>query len=282
MKYQIFTLAFLFFLNLLTAQSETFNINGKDKTLTYDVDSKLSLLVDDSSRNYIMYVKKDSRIKKLSEDNYKKILNNFSEDKNIPLENVDFTLRDIRNFVLDYNAKFNDEFAKAPPVSARLGILGGISNYNAFLPETGDDEYSFGGLSIEFYNKEKFNRHSLLLQVRKNFDEGDIDLDIWEIGIGYRFKIINSEKFHLYFETEFFNLHKVDFNEAIIPNQQGVTIEPDSDWEVEPPLGLGGGMAYQIADNFFLTANYNNIVFLGLDDNGKSPLDVRFGVKFDF
>ena len=280
MKYQIIILLFLFFSNLLIAQNKVFDINGEKKTLTYEINSKLSLLVDDSNRNYIMYVEKDGQIKELSEKNYKIVLNNFTKSEKIKVENVDFTLRDIRNFVLDYNAKFDDEFAKTPPVSTRLAFLGGVSNYNSYLPKAGDDKYRLAGLSFEFYNEEELNRHSLLLQVRKNLGRGNIDLNIWEIGTGYRFKIINSDKFHLYIETEFFNLHRVKFSESIFLDQQEVTINQDSEWEVELPLGIGGGIAYQIADNFFLTANYNNIAFLGIDDNGESPLDIRFGVKF--
>ena len=281
MKKLILSVAFLLIANFLVAQSVEMQVNGETRELTYEVKGELTLLVDDSSREYNLFVKKNETVKELTEDNYLAVLNDLTSDKDIPTDELELNLRDVRNFVLDYNAKFDSKFAKTPPVSVRFGLLGGVSNYNAFLPKQGDDDYSFGGISFEFYNQEKFNRHSLLLQVRKNFDSGDIDLDIWEIGIGYRFKIINTEKFHLYFETEFFNLHRLDFEESIIPDQEGVTIESSSDWEVEPPLSIGGGIAYQVAESFYLTANYNNIVFLGLDDNDESPLDIRFGVKFD-
>jgi len=162
-----------------------------------------------------------------------------------------------------------------------MSFLGGVSNYNAFLPADFDDNYLFQALSFELYNKKRYNRHSLIVQARKSADQGDFDVDIFEIGIGYRFKIINSDRFHFYFETEFFNLHRVDVNEEQLPETTGVTIESDSDYEFEPPLGLGGGIAYQVTEGFYLTANYNNIVFLGLDDNDESPLDIRFGLKFD-
>ena len=281
MKKLILSVAFLLIANFLTAQSVEMQVNGETRVLSYEVKGELDLLVDDSSRKYNLFIKKNEIVKKLTEDNYLALLSDFTSDKDIPEDDLRLNLRDIRNFVLDYNAKFDSKFDKTPPVSVRLGLFGGVSNYNAFLPQQGDDDYNFGGISFEFYNQEKFNRHSLLLQVRKNFDSGDIDLDVWEIGIGYRFKIINTEKFHLYFETEFFNLHRLDFDESITPDQEGVTIEPSSDWEVEPPLSIGGGIAYEVAENFYLTANYNNIVFLGLDDNDESPLDIRFGLKFD-
>ena len=281
MKYPIITLLFLFFSNLLLAQSEVFEVDGEEKKLTYDVNSKLSLLVDDSSRNYIMYLQKDDQIKELSKKNYKKILSNFTKDDNVDTKNVDFTLKDIRNFVLDYNAQFDDQFAKTPSVSVRLSFLGGVSNYNAFLPREFDDRYLFQGIGLEFYNKEKFNRHSLIVQARKSVDQGDFDVDVFEIGIGYRFKIINTKRFHLYFESEFFNLHKVEFEQDALLEENEIPLENQNDYEIEPSLGLGGGLAYRVAKGFYLTANYNNIVFLGLDDNGESPIDIRFGVKFD-
>ena len=281
MVYRICTLAFLFFSNFLLAQNDTFNIDGEEKTLTYEINSKLSLLVDDSSRDYILYAKKNGQIKELKENNYKDILNNFTKDKNIAVVDVDFNLRDIRNIILDYNAKFDTKFAKTPPVSVRLSFLGGVSNYNAFLPKKFDDNYLFQGIGLEFYNKEKYNRHSLIVQARKSASQGNFGVDIFEVGIGYRFRIINTKRFHLYFETEFFNLHRVEFEQDAQPEETGIIIENGNDYEFEPPLSLGGGLAYKVAKGFYLTANYNNLVFLGLNDNDESPLDIRFGLKFD-
>lgn len=77
-----------------------------------------------------------------------------------------------------------------------MSFLGGVSNYNAFLPADFDDNYLFQALSFELYNKKRYNRHSLIVQARKSADQGDFDVDIFEIGIGYRFKIINSDRFH--------------------------------------------------------------------------------------
>jgi hypothetical protein len=174
-------------------------VNGETRVLSYEVKGELDLLVDDSSRKYNLFIKKNEIVKKLTEDNYLALLSDFASDKDIPEDDLRLNLRDIRNFVLDYNAKFDSKFDKTPPVSVRLRLLGGVSNYNAFLPQQGNDDYNLSGISFELYNQEKFNRHSLLLQVRKNFDSGDIHLDVWEIGIGYRSRLINTEKFHLYF-----------------------------------------------------------------------------------
>ncbi len=281
MKKLILSVAFLLIANFLAAQSIEMQVNGETRELTYEVKGELGLLVDDSSREYDLFVKKNETVKELTEDNYLAVLSDLTSDKDIPTDELELNLRDVRNFVLDYNAKFNDEFKKTPPVSIRMSFLGGVSNYNAFLPADFDDNYLFQALSFELYNKERYNRHSLIVQARKSADQGDFDVDIFEIGIGYRFKIINSDRFHFYFETEFFNLHRVDVNEEQLPETTGVTIESDSDYEFEPPLGLGGGIAYQVTEGFYLTANYNNIVFLGLDDNDESPLDIRFGLKFD-
>ena len=163
-------MAFLLIANFLVAQSVEMQVNGETRELTYEVKGELTLLVDDSSREYNLFVKKNEAVKELTEDNYLAVLNDLTSDKDIPTDELELNLRDVRNFVLDYNAKFDSKFAKTPPVSVRFGLLGGVSNYNAFLPKQGDDDYSFGGISFEFYNQEKFNRHSLLLQVRKNFD----------------------------------------------------------------------------------------------------------------
>jgi len=87
-------------------------VNGETRELTYEVKGELGLLVDDSSREYDLFVKKNETVKELTEDNYLAVLSDLTSDKDIPTDELELNLRDVRNFVLDYNAKFNDEFKK--------------------------------------------------------------------------------------------------------------------------------------------------------------------------
>lgn len=261
------------------AQKDTLTVNGVEKILNYSVKGELSLLVDQQDEKETLYLKKADKVEKLTAENYKSQLNNFTNDIYVDFDDTKFELSDIKSVVNKYNSIFNS-IDVTPPVSVRLGLLGGSSNYTAYLPTAVDDQFLMGGISLEFYNEEKLNRHSVIFQVRNNLDQGDIDLNILEFGLGYRFKIINKENFHFYFETEFLNLHKVEFDESRLPDDLDFISETSSNYGIEPPLGLGFGMAYQVAKDLFLSLNYNNLYYIGLDDNGEFPVDVRFGIKY--
>lgn len=272
-------LLFAFSFQVSYAQKDTIMVDGMKKILKYEVEGELSLLVDRQETQETFYLKKANQIQALTPENYLTQLDTFTKDIYIDLNNTKFILSDIKAVVNEYNTIFKS-IDITPPVSVRLGLLGGISNYTAYLPSASDDQYTMGGISLEFYNEEKLNRHSVILQVRSNLDQGNIDLNILEFGLGYRFKIINKENFHFYFETEFLNLHKVEFDESTFPDDIDLLSDSASSYGIEPPLGLGFGIAYQVVDNLFLSANYNNLYFLGLSDNGEFPVDIRFGIKY--
>ncbi|MGM0634566.1 MAG: hypothetical protein ACQESK_00770 [Bacteroidota bacterium] len=275
MKYKllIFFLAF----SLFTFAQEEFTQASKEALeMQYEEKGKLSLLVSNITSERRFFLEKGNKIEELTEENYQNQLNAFTMDMDLNTFEVDFNLRDLARFVNKYNKGGEDNLSKGTGIKARLGIWGGVSNFQEFNNPINEKLPHFGA-EIEVYSETSYSRNSLIFQARTNIANDAYDLENRELMLGYRFKIIDTHHFHFYAESElitFSHYSETYFDEA--ENQE----KNYSGYSLDTPIGLGAGMALRLFKETFLTLNYSNIIRLSNTSTQDFPVDLRFGIKF--
>lgn len=284
-------LGFLFlFLIGYTGFSQSFKTiviqeNGVDipVEMIYEEKGELSLLSYRTGREVFYYLEKGEELTLLTPENYKEILMQKAANVDLDIMKLKYNLRDLSKIVRKYNGGDNDYYEPSG-IAMRLGVLGGLGNFTEYteLQNPGNTNIPFFGIESEVYSKTQYLRHSGFAQLRQSFGNDDFDLTQTEFVLGYRFKLIDTDWFHFYAESELvslfnYNLTYIDDTEEIFDLPTQVT---DKGFQLGTPFTLGFGMAIKIFKETFLTFNYSNLVRLGEDTRSDTPIDVRFGVKF--
>ncbi len=269
---------FLFISQLSFAQKE-YTVAGEDLLLYVEEEGNLTLLTERSTRDYRFFLLKDEKIVELTKENYIDKINEFTADMDLNTRKLNFNRRDLSRVVLKYNYGGEDEMDSESTVRVRLGIWGGESNFVMFRSEE-DNSIPFAGLEAELYSETDYPRNSLLLQLRKSFPTEEFELDLTELMIGYRFKIINSRVFHLYAEAELISFGHYDETFIEFDNNNIPTEINESYTSLNTPLGIGAGMAIRLVNELFITFNYSNIYKFGENTRDDTSVDLRAGIKF--
>ncbi|GGE04417.1 hypothetical protein [Psychroflexus salis] len=276
---KISVILFFLLLGFSGFSQKEYQVNGESLLLYVEEEGELSLLTERSTRDYRYFLKKDDQLVELTKENYREKIDEYTASIDLNTRKLDFTRRDLSMIVLKYNYGGEDAMDSKSNVHVRLGLWGGQSNFIMFRSED-DNQIPFAGIEAELYSEEDYPRNSLLLQLRKSFPTDDFELDITEMMIGYRFKIIDTRIFHFYAEAELISFGSYDETFLELDNNDVPTEISESYTALNTPLGIGAGMAIRLFNETFLTLNYSNIYKFGEDTRDDFSVDLRAGVKF--
>ena len=264
-----------------------YSVDGNSYTLNTEVDGPLSLLWNTIDEEYRYFVKKGTTIVELKnskvdgdyQEEYKATLNQQT-DGNPSTADVKFTRPSLAAFFDAYNSSVDPNYqsnSENIALSTRLGGFAGMSNNiyfinpeNAFLPVLGID--------FEIIDEVKLKRHAILFQFTQALSTSDYKFSSSELSLSYRYKLIMQEKFDIFLGVKgasYINISRdivtigTDGEEEVVKSTGGDIRSPGS-FGLGADIALGGG---------FLTIAYNDIVSLGLENNGEFPINLTVGYK---
>jgi hypothetical protein len=271
---------FIFFAFSLTSFAQMqYTVNEESVLLFVEEEGELTLLSERSAKTYRFFLKKGVRLEELTEENYKSIIEDFTADVTLDTENLKFNRKAIAEVVYQYNLGGEDAQGGDSTVSLRLGAFGGLSNFTGFANPQNENLF-FAGLEAEVYSETDYTRNSIIAQLRKSFPTDEFDLDITELMIGYRFKVIDIEIFHFYLEAELFRFGTYQESFTELDSNNEIIAFDRSSTSLNAPIGLGAGMALRLFNENYLTLGYSNLVKIGESTRSDFPVDVRLGLKF--
>lgn len=277
-------LAFLivfFFFGLSNYAQENYRVNGEEVSLYEEEAGKLTLLTERSNESYRFFLKRERRIEELTRENYIQVLKEFTADINLDLKDVNFNRRDLSHIVFKYNSGGEDGLRDLSDIGFRLGTWFGQSNFSSFSNDE-NDNLLFAGLEFEMYGKTSYSRNSIIAQLRfTSPSDDDYQLDVAELMLGYRFKVIDQDFFHLYLEAELVTFGRYKEQYSVLSAEDELEEFSQTNTALSAPLGLGAGMAFRIFSGTYLTLGYANLVKIGESTRSDFPIDYRLGIKFN-
>ncbi|MBL4662913.1 MAG: hypothetical protein JKY22_05015 [Flavobacteriaceae bacterium] len=289
MKRLLLLLAFACSLSLFAQTNYT--IDGKDYTLTTEVDGTITLLWTTVKGEYRYFSKKDSDIIELKntktngeyQEEYKQILQTQMANHSMDFDDVKLTLSSLKMFLDSYNKQADPSYEGAGPIAklkSRLGFFGGVTNYpffvnpdNTLLPQI--------GVEVEIIDDIKLKRHSLVLQFRQLFATSDFDLSSSQLSLNYHFKFVKTDAVDIYINTKIAGYVYLS-QDIDDPNGDGDTKDAisGSGSEFQAPFALGLGADIPLG-NGFITVTYFDIYALNFEDNGDFTVDFAVGYKLN-
>ena len=288
MKRLLLLLTFTCSLSLYAQTNYT--IDGKDYSLSTELEGTLSLLWTTNDGAYQYFSKKGAELTPLVntksdgkfQEEYKQVLQSQTKDQGMSAEKVKLTLPSLKKFFSEYNQKVDPNYPALPPIAqlkARLGFFGGMTNYpffanpdNTLLPQIGAE--------LEIIDEVKLKRHSMLVQLRQLFSTSDFDFSSTQVSLNYRFKFVKSDAVDIYISSKFADYVHIT-QDIEDPNGDGDTEDAisGSGGNFRAPFAFGLGADIPLG-NGFLTVAYNDIFALNLEDNGDFTIDFSLGYKF--
>ncbi len=278
-------------LQFINAQ-ETYTVNGETYNLHTEVDGNLSLLWNTIDKEYRYFTKKNGTIMELKntkkdgdfQKEYKKTLEALTKDAGMDPKNVRFTLGSLASYIESYNSMTDPDFVitekESNMLSTRLGFFGGITN-SVYTPNPTNAKNPFMGAELEIYDEENWTRHSAAITTEYVFESDDYDYSAFEVGLNYRFRLINGKDFRAFINAKLVSFIYSDSERVILKDDGSIfSSESNTEASLEFPIGLGIGLAYRITPNGFLTLHYNDIVAPGINNNDEFPIDFSLGYKF--
>lgn len=258
---------------------EEYTVQNEELILYVEEQGELTLLSERTDKIYRLFLKKDDRIKELTQENYKITVTEFTSKIDLDIEKLEFKLRAISDIVYQHNNGGEETATNLSNINTRLGAWGGLSNFTSFVnPE--NKNIFFAGLEAEVYSETDYTRNSIIAQVRKSFPENEFDLDITELMIGYRFKVVDQDFIHFYLEAELVTFGRYQETYTSLNAENFAEEITQTNTALDAPLGLGAGLAVKLFKENYLTLGYSNLIKIGNSTRSDFPVDVRLGFKF--
>ena len=285
-----FIIAALLLCSTLVWSQESYTVDGQTYTLKTEVQGALQLLWNTIDEEYRYFVKKGTTIVELKntkvdgryQEEYKAVLTGLTKDNPIDVSKVNFTLPGLEAYFNTYNKQANSDFIakdKSVQLSVRLGVFGGVSNTIFFInPE--NTIIPTAGIEFELTDLERLRRHGIVIRFKQAFASSDYDFSSSELSLNYRLKFIKSDAIDVFINTKIASYIYVS-RDILDTTEDPPESYSGSGGDVRVPgaFGLGADIAL---GNGFVTVAYNDIVALGLENNGEFPMDFTLGYKFSF
>ncbi|MFK7781149.1 hypothetical protein [Psychroserpens sp.] len=289
MKKIICILCLVLSVSFIQAQ-ESYNVNGETLELKTEVEGKLDLLWNIIDGKYRYFVRtedntitelKNTKTDRKFQEEYKSLLeeltNNYASTKRLNL-----TLFSLKEFVDTYNASVDTDYetqAKRNKFQFRLGVFGGITN-SPFVTNPDNNTTPLFGGEFEVLDANRVSRHAVFMQAKHVLEYDDINYTTTELSLGYRFRIINAEKFSFYANCKFATLN---FASSTVTRELDgmITTEDISETAFDVPFILGIGADINITKNSFITLAYNELYALFLDSPDNFSKNFTLGYKFN-
>ena len=274
----LLSLTLLFFLLAISTihGQEQYTVNGKQYTLKTEAEGTITLLWNTIEGEYRYFSKKgldiqelkNSRIDGKYQEEYKQVLKMQTSDRSISVDKVKLTLNSLKDFYNDYNSSVDPNYSvekKSIQLKTRLGAFVGVSN-NIFARNPEITSSPTAGIDFEIFEQANLVRHSLVIQFKQTFENSSYKYSVSQFSLNYRFKFVKTETFNMYINTKFAEYY------------HWVTTISGGGFQAPVTFGLGADYAL---GNGYITFSYNDIVGLGIDNNGKFPIDFSLGYKIN-
>jgi|GEM_PF-274785 len=293
-------LSFLFFLFLFSTittsvvAQKNYTVEGTTYALKTEVDGALTLLWNTIDGEYRYFAKKGNEITELKNTNidgdyqeeYKETLRALTSDENLTVDDVNLTTSGLRDFFNNYNLlkdpnyQANDNSVK---LSVGIGPFAGLSN-EIYTPNPTNQTLLTAGFDVELTDEEKLRRHAIVFRFEQTFSSDEYDYSASDFSLNYRFKFIKSDDLDLFVNAKVvsYTYSKVTvvtgFGQGPADEPVAITEErKGGDFNTPASFGVGADIAL---GNGHLFVTYNDIVAIGLDNNGEFPIDFSVGYKF--
>lgn len=218
------------------------------------------------------------------DESYKKTLSEYTNPTEKELKKLRFTLFHLSEYVDAQNLRSDPNYvqqSERAKIVLNGSALGGITNIPLF--ENPDNEILPQiGFELELIDEGNFPRHALYLQARHVFSSDNLNYQNTELAFGYRFKIIRQQNFNLFANLAFATLGFIEAERSYYNVDDELIEEKIDKTTFETPFSLGLGADYRIGKNGFLTAQYNEIVALLVENTGNFSMNFLVGYKFTF
>ncbi|SFN41232.1 hypothetical protein SAMN04487989_101272 [Bizionia echini] len=290
MKKAFFLFGFLS-LGFFSFSQQSYTINDETLELDTAVEGNLDLLWTIDNGTYRYFVKtnsgdiqelvntKNAETRKYQEE-YKSVLNALTEGYGVPTDQVNLTLYSLEDFFNTYNATTDLSYNYEPraKLQTRLGIFGGITN-QPLVENPNNASVPFFGLEFELFEATKLPRHAMFFHFRHALEADDFEYTSTQIAIGYRYRVINKDRFNLYGNLK---LVTYDFgNATYTSNLPEIGTYEDSFSGIDIPFILGIGADFRVTENGYITFAYHDIYALFSDNSDNFPIDFALGFKMN-
>ena len=289
MKKIICILCFLLSVSFLQAQ-ESYTINGETLELKTEVEGRLDLLWNIIDSRYRYFVRtedntitelKNTKVDRDFQEEYKTLLNELTNNS-MSTKRLNLTLFSLKEFIDTYNISADTNYqstAIRSKIQLRIGVFGGMTN-SPFVTNPNNEKTPLFGAEFEVLEAERVSRHALFMQLKHVLEQDDIKYSTTELSIGYRFRVINKEKFSLYGNMKFATLNFS--NATVVTDTNGtITTEEFNETAFDVPFIFGVGADINVSKNSFITISYNELFALFLDNQGNFSTDFSIGYKFN-
>lgn len=288
MNNRIPILVFFLLLSFFSMAQENYFVNRKTVSLNKEVQGHLELLWNDFDEENRYFLKKGNHIIELrnSERNgqfreeYKKALEKHTADVEISVNNVDLTLPSLREFFNAYNGLTTQENTLPSDgkkqVELRIGAFGGATN-SIFTENISNESQAFIGLELELVDLVMLKRHSIVLDFKNTFEGNEHKYTMSQLGLNYRLKFINSERFSMYVNTKFVALTSFKTERPSIADNNIIVATSGSIFNTPVSFGVGADIKL---GNSYVTVGYHDFYSLTMTSNNQFPIDFSIGYKF--
>jgi hypothetical protein len=286
----LLALAFLLTVPFCTFGQRDFNIDGTTYHLQTEVEGPISLHWNSIDGQYRFFAEKNGafvelvnrRVDGTYQNDYRTALRELTADQNMDASRVNLTVGSLRDFLETYNKRVDSSYTvtRAPvALDLRIGAFAGATN-SVFTENPENTTQPVAGVEIELLDEVKLRRHALVFRFTQTFQNDAYAYAASQFSLSYRFKFIKSQAVDVFANAKFvaYTYASRDDIESIDPVSGNSTLVSTSGGDFNAPatFGLGADIALG-PGHLFLT--YNDIVGLGVEDNGEFPVDFTLGYK---
>jgi hypothetical protein len=291
MKKIIFLLLFTLFCLSVSAQKQ-YIINDETYELKTELSGSINLLWNIIDGKYRYFVKNDDTITELVntkgttkkfQEEYKTILNNITKGSALSTDKVNLTLYSLRNFINKYNASVDSDYvstSKKAVIKTRLLVFAGITN-SPFINNPDNINNPQFGAEIEIFEGHVLPRHAIFFGVKHILSNDEFKYSTTQLGLGYRFRFINTEAFNLYTNVIFgaYNFSKSTF--TYLNEVDELITEKNTGNGFNSPFSIGVGTDFKVSTNSYITISYNELFALFLDNKDNFSTNISLGYKIN-
>ena len=264
---------------------ETYTINSETLELKTEVDGALDLLWNIIDNEYRYFIKdSDGNIQELkntkNDDNkyqeeYKSVLNAFTDGSDVLVDDVNLTLFDLKTFLNAYNLSKDTDytFEGKAKLKSRIGVFGGLTN-SPFITNPKNTAKAILGFEFEIFEQYNLPRHAMFFRLRHTFKNDEFRYEATQFGLGYRFRAINKEAFSFYADVKmvtYTTSKNYASNSTFTTSTSGIQV----------PFAFGLGADIRITEGSYITLAANELFAAFVDNQGNFPVDFAIGYKLN-
>ncbi|SFU68297.1 hypothetical protein SAMN05216480_11318 [Pustulibacterium marinum] len=292
MKKLVVLVVFLFVSLVTFAQETTQVINGESITLQEEVSGEISLYYTKNNGEYRYFVAKNGSFYELKNTKdasgdyqyeYRTTLASLTSDASVSATKTSLMLGSLTDFVVAYNQQKDTSYTyenKHFKLGVNLGVLGGVGN-NVYTTNVNNTMVPQVLVEAEFFDALKpMSRHSAFAHLKQTFSAEDYDYSSTQFSLNYRFKLVRNENLKLYAQTKLVTITSASATYTTTDTEGDIVSYTEKGTNFDAPVMFGIGADFKIANNTYISFQYNDFVALNNDSNGEFPVDLNLGVKF--